>query len=1264
MDFYQIKETPIKNGIGVGPNFLVGVSKDFMVRGRTFYAIWNGEVWSTDEFDVQRLIDNDLESYIQDQQQKNGPGTKYIPLRLRDFKTNGWREYRNFVSLMPDTNKQLDSKLVFANDKPKRSDYSSKRLNYDIREGDCSNYDELMSVLFSPEERLKLEWAVGSVLAGDSKTIQKFIVLYGEGGTGKSTFLNIVQQLFDGYYITFDARSLVNGADNFSTEMFKSNPLVAIEHDSNLSKIADNTKLNAIIAHEDVIIKEKFKPSYTIRANAFVFLGTNSPIMITDSHSGIIRRLIDVYPTGNKHTPRKYTKLFDGIKFELGAIAFRCHQVYSGLGKNYYNGYQPLAMMYKTDVFYNFVEDNYFLFLDQDGCTLKQAYDLYKIYCTESSLKYIAPKYKFKDELKAYFMIFEDRSRDDLGQQIRNQYKVFRKERFVSVIQKEGEDVLEESITNGNTIVLNNTTSIFDKMYANSPAQYASTAGTPKHKWEVTTTKISEIDTGKLHYVKLPENHIVVDFDIKDDAGNKSLKLNLEAAVKWPPTYSELSKSENGIHLHYIYDGDATSLSRIYSEGIEVKVFIGNSSLRRKLSKCNDLPIAHISSGLPKGEKQMINPVAIKSERGLRYLIQRNLNKEIHPGTKPSVDFIHKILEDAYSSGLIYDLSDMRNRVLAFSAQSTNQSEYCVRLVSSMRFKSENDNSESPIIVDQNIGLLTFFDVEVFPNLFIIVWKEEGVDKQPVVMVNPGSQEIERLFSMKLVGFNNRRYDNHILYAGFMGYDNTQIYNLSKKIVNDDRGGMFGEAYNLSYTDIYDFSSKKQSLKKFEIELGIHHQELPYDWDKPIPEEFWPNVIQYCINDVNATEAVFNDHRQDYIARLILADISKLTPNHTTQSHTAQIIFGNDSRPQSKFVYTDLSETFPGYTYDPTRQPKSLYRGEEPSEGGYVYSKTGIWKDVSVYDVASMHPTSLIELNLFGPYTVRYKELVEARLAIKHKQYDKARNLLGGVLGKYLNSTDEAKELSFALKIVVNIVYGLTSAKFDNKFLDVRNRDNIVAKRGALFMIELKHAVQEQGFEVVHIKTDSIKIASANDHIRNFIYEFGRKYNYVFEHESTYSKFCLINDAVFIAKYGWSDDNRNIGSWTATGAQFGHSYVYKKLFTKDPILFEDLCEVKSVKSIMYLDYNEQLGDNHNYVHVGKVGSFVPMIAGVGAGVLLREDKNQYYAVTGTKGYLWLPASVVKENGLEGSINMSYFDRLASQAKIAIEKYGIFEEFLK
>lgn len=205
-----------------------------------------------------------------------------------------------------------------------------------------------------------------------------------------------------------------------------------------------------------------------------------------------------------------------------------------------------------------------------------------------------------------------------------------------------------------------------------------------------------------------------------------------------------IKQKRRGIHLHYIYTGDVNELSRIYSDHIEIKAFTGKASLRRKLSKCNDLPIATINSGLPlKGEKKMINFEGVRSENSLRTQIKRNLNKEIHPATKPSIDFIYKILEDAYTSDLKYDVTDMRNAVLAFAANSTHQADYCVKLVNKMRFKSE----EPSVSVKNDDAKLVFYDVEVFPNLFLVNWKIEGDDKPVVRMLNPTPAEIEELSS-------------------------------------------------------------------------------------------------------------------------------------------------------------------------------------------------------------------------------------------------------------------------------------------------------------------------------------------------------------------------------------------------------------------------------------------------------------------------------------------------------------------------------------
>lgn len=706
----------------------------------------------------------------------------------------------------------------------------------------------------------------------------------------------------------------------------------------------------------------------------------------------------------------------------------------------------------------------------------------------------------------------------------------------------------------------------------------------------------------------------------------------------------------------------------------------------------------------------MVNKRTIKSERSLRDLINRNLRKEIHPGTKPSIDFIKKILDDAYESGMKYDISDMMPKVMAFANNSTHQAPYCINLVSEMKFKSKEpaDPSSDGYSDDR----IVFFDVEVFPNLFLVNWKYDGSDGNCVRMIDPTPQEIEQLLQMKLVGFNCRRYDNHMLYARYLGYNDMDLYKLSNRIISGDKNAFFGEAYNISYTDVYDFAAKKQSLKKWEIELGIHHQELGLPWDKPVPEDQWDKVAEYCDNDVNATEAVFHHLKGDFIAREILADLAGMSVNDTTNTLTTRIIFGKDRNPQlvytdlatgkatnKEYERTDLINSFPGYEY---KDGKNIYRGVDLGKGGYVYAEPGMYKNVALLDVASLHPHSIVAMNCFGKYTKNFKDIMDARILIKHGDYESARKMFNGKLEPYLKDESTAKDLSQALKIAINSVYGLTSATFDNPFRDIRNKNNIVALRGALFMKTLQDEVQARGYTVAHIKTDSIKIPEADNDIIKFCMDFAKKYGYEFEHEATYDRMCLVNDAVYVAKY-------NNGEWTATGAQFQQSYVFKTLFSHEPIEFSDLCETKAVTTALYLDMNENLEQHkdaekelsdrakirkkegfdensivyvnpdfegktddevkeiadlgHNYIFVGRVGQFCPIKKGCGGGLLVREKNGKYYSAASSKGYRWLESEMVKSLNKEDSIDRSYYDRLVEEAINDISEYGDYEWFV-
>ena len=1339
MDFFNIRMRPTKRGsmLEVYPDFVVKRSKDIMVRGKSFYAIWDEEkgLWSTNEYDVPRLVDKELYDYAQ----KQIVDSPYKVLALSDFSSNSWTQFKKYIGLLSDSSIQLDSKLTFQNSVVKKTDYVSKRLPYSLGVGDYFAWDKIVGTLYNPKERRKIEWAIGSIISGDSCKIQKFLVLYGEAGAGKSTILNIIQKLFEGYYTAFNAKELVSNSNSFGTEVFKSNPLVAIQHDGDLSRIEDNSKMNSIISHEDMVLNEKYKPSYITRINCFLFMATNRPVKITDAKSGIIRRLIDVAPSGRKIPFDEYNELMDKIDFELGAIAQHCLDVYKTYGKKYYDSYRPVSMMYKTDPVFNFLEDSYDYILEQKFITLKTLYSRYKQYC-ENYGGYELQMYKFREEMKNYFDEFIPQYVDDDGKHYRSVFKDFKTDRF-----NDDDNIMllveEETIGKNNKtvktefscpkwLVLNNEASLIDIDLADCKAQYATNTGVPTKKWCNANTCLKDLDTSQLHYVMVPDNHIVIDFDIKDpETGDKSLELNLEAASKWPKTYAEYSKSGKGLHLHYIYDGDVSRLNRIYDDNIEIKVFTGNSSLRRRVTKCNDIPVAMISSGLPLREEKpkVMNFEVVKNEKTLRSMIKNNLRKEYHNNTKPSIDFIKTLLDEAYESGTHYDVRDLRRSIQAFARKSTNQSQYCMKMVTQMHFCSD-DISEDGSKNDNNRydnDDLIFYDVEVYPNLFLIVWKAEG-DHEPVKMINPTPSEVEELTHFKLIGFNCRRYDNHILYGRIMGYNNEQLYDLSQRIISGkNHDCFFGEAYNISYTDVYDFASAghKKSLKKFEIELGIHHQEMGLRWDQPVDESLWCDVADYCVNDVIATEAVFHHLSLDWTARQILAELSGLTVNDTTNSHTTRIIFGNTRHPE--LVYTNLktgehtneasNETpdvinaFPDYDY---ADGKNMFRGEDVGRGGYVYAKPGMYfGHIVTFDVASMHPHSIFAMNCFGDYTPRFKELLDARICIKHKDFETARTMMDGKLAPYLTDEKQAKGLSEALKTAINSVYGLTSAKFNNPFRDSRNENNIVALRGALFMMTLRDEVVNKGFEVIHIKTDSIKVVDPSDELSEFIFDFAKKYGYTFEIEHIFDRICLVNDSVYIAKLD-KDDPDNPGKWIAVGTQFQQPYVFKKLFSKEDITFKDYCETKTVTSALYLDMNEGLPDvtpyetelsrrefnnkidikhgdpkkkkklnpeyqditneelcrliaeGHSYHFVGKAGSFTPVKSGCGGGILVRDQDGKYNSANGAKGYRWLESEIAeKRDDRDAIIDKRYAEELANSAIDNISKYGDFEVFI-
>ena len=155
LDFVKIVTRKKRDGYEIFPDFInSGSVKDLMIRGSAFYAVWDESrhMWSRNEYDVFNMIDAEIMD-VYEQTVAKYPNDTVVASTMSSFSSNKLIEWKKYLKASPDRYHELDMTVTFASDEVEKEDYVSKRLHYDLSDGECPGYEKLMSTLYSDGER-------------------------------------------------------------------------------------------------------------------------------------------------------------------------------------------------------------------------------------------------------------------------------------------------------------------------------------------------------------------------------------------------------------------------------------------------------------------------------------------------------------------------------------------------------------------------------------------------------------------------------------------------------------------------------------------------------------------------------------------------------------------------------------------------------------------------------------------------------------------------------------------------------------------------------------------------------------------------------------------------------------------------------------------------------------------------------------------------------------------------------------------------------
>jgi hypothetical protein len=384
---------------------------------------------------------------------------------------------------------------------------------------------------------------------------------------------------------------------------------------------------------------------------------------------------------------------------------------------------------------------------------------------------------------------------------------------------------------------------------------------------------------------------------------------------------------------------------------------------------------------------------------------------------------------------------------------------------------------------------LLFYDIEVFSHNALVVFKD--INKRLVRVFHNNFVKLADFIKGKtLVSFNGYFYDDKILTYMLEQKSVYQIKQLNDRLISGEKWNHVSPLIK-SLDTFQQIDVSMPSLKKIEGNWGraIIESAVPFDIDRPLTEDEYHEVLDYCIYDVDTTIDVYKKRVESYFQpkRSLVEMLGKENAakwNTTTLS--ANLLL---KKPLPKWsnirVPEEMLEIVPPEVADLwlTKNKGSVTLHDFDNEivfgfGGAhaTNTKKNYFENVHNLDVASLYPAIIINFNMLGQATPKFREIRDERIRIKH--------------------TEPVRQEG--LKLILNSVSGLLRSEYS--LLYNPKAAITMCAIGQIILYDLAKRLSAT-CEIVQINTDGVAFIPHTDDYKRIWKEWETEYDYTLEEE-------------------------------------------------------------------------------------------------------------------------------------------------------------------